>query len=348
VQSAAQGAGGDSDDARAQPVEERFSSRIRGNGRGRELSLSRALAARRGALKRRALSVLDSRPNCEHLRFLMRELFTWEQAQSLINTAVEVADLDFKEAAPNLTDIEAAKDIAALANTLGGHIVVGAQTSEGRTRCTGLRGIDAGDATLAQQRYESGAQRIRPSVQIATRQLAVPNTQRALVIVEVAAAHAAPVGLQLQEFQGQPLVGKGWVFPYRVGSQTNFFSPDQFSAFNDMSARRAAALLSSIPQTDRDKISLRADAGMINAPTHHDTSTQKFRRDSLGAIFEEVDLQKNVAVFRASLQPADALHPLRIPLDWVATAWRDDQQNKWIIMTACRFFHTGEQWIPIR
>jgi predicted HTH transcriptional regulator len=194
----------------------------------------------------------------------MRELFTWEQAQSLIDTAVEVADLDFKESAKDMTDIEAAKDIAALANTLGGHIVVGATTTDGRTRCNGLRGIEVVDADKAQRRFEAGAQRIRPAVQIATRQIRVPETSRALVIAQVSAAHAAPVGLQLQEIPGQELVGKGWVFPYRVGSQTSFFSPDQFSAFNAMPSRRAAALLTSIPLEDREDLVIRCDSTALH------------------------------------------------------------------------------------
>lgn len=276
----------------------------------------------------------------------MRELFTWEQAQSLIGTAVEVADLDFKEAVPNLSDIEAAKDIAALANTLGGHIVIGATTTEGRTRCNGLRGVELPAATLAQQRYESGAQRIRPAVQISTRQIRVPDADRALVVVQVNAAHMAPVGLQLQPAPDHQLVEKGWVFPYRVGSQTNFFSPDQFSAFNDMPSRRAAALLSSIPPADRESVTLRGDKAV--GGYRNSLREEPGPHWSLAAKLEQIDLLRNVAVFRAGLSVGDAFQPLHVPLDWVATVWRNDHQGKWIIVTECGFARTSDQWVPSR
>lgn len=71
----------------------------------------------------------------------MRDLRNWDELQSLVGVGTEGADLDFKETLNPKGDdfsVELGKDIAALANTLGGHIVVGASTELNRTRLQGL------------------------------------------------------------------------------------------------------------------------------------------------------------------------------------------------------------------
>ena len=75
----------------------------------------------------------------------MRDLTSWESLQLLIGTTSEATDIDFKETLdPKGSDvgIECAKDVAALANLLGGHVLVGVPTEMSRTRCTGFHGID--------------------------------------------------------------------------------------------------------------------------------------------------------------------------------------------------------------
>src|SRR6516162_9995369 len=75
----------------------------------------------------------------------MRTLTSWENLQSLVGTTSESADLDFKETLDPKdpkSKIEFAKDVAALANVLGGHLLVGASTDMGNTRCKGFHGID--------------------------------------------------------------------------------------------------------------------------------------------------------------------------------------------------------------
>ena len=69
----------------------------------------------------------------------MRELTTWESLQTLVGTTSEGADLDFKEILdPSQGKIEFAKDVAALANVLGGHLlrtIFNEPRSMGRCRC---------------------------------------------------------------------------------------------------------------------------------------------------------------------------------------------------------------------
>src|SRR5215831_10397704 len=78
----------------------------------------------------------------------MRNLTTWDHLLPLVGTTSEGADLDFKATLdPSKDRIEVAKDIAALANVLGGHLLVGTSTDTNGTRCTGFHGVGRREAT---------------------------------------------------------------------------------------------------------------------------------------------------------------------------------------------------------
>lgn len=179
----------------------------------------------------------------------MRDLRNWDELQSLVGVGTEGADLDFKETLnPKVDDfsVELGKDIAALANTLGGHIVVGASTELNRTRCRGFHGLNRDLGSELAGHFERAAKdRCRPTPFISTDPVNVPNDPEAKVVlvVRVEASAIAPVGASVQQPKGGALVDEAWVFPYRVGTQTEYLTPDQFGAFESMTARRAAALL---------------------------------------------------------------------------------------------------------
>src|SRR5262249_21255379 len=103
-------------------------------------------------------------------------------------------------------------------------------------------------------------------------------------------------------------VDKGWIFPFRVGSQTDYLQPDQFGAYESMSARRIAALLHGIPEDQRDTVVLR-----------YESPGGKDRREAAG--FLRVVLRENSATFRRKEDPSNVI---TIPLDEIATIWRED------------------------
>ncbi|GAB4209280.1 MAG: hypothetical protein OHK0013_28560 [Sandaracinaceae bacterium] len=70
------------------------------------------------------------------------------------------------------------------------------------------------------------------------------------------ASPVAPIGVCLRQEGGGHLVDRAWVFPYRVGSLTEYLIPDQFGVYESMRARRAAALLTSIAADHRNRINL--------------------------------------------------------------------------------------------
>lgn len=254
----------------------------------------------------------------------MRDLRTWDELQPLVGVGTEAADLDFKETLNPKGDdffVEIGKDIAALANTLGGHIVVGASTELNRTRCKGFHGLSRDLGAELAGHFESAAKnRCRPTPFISTLLVDVPNHPKAhvVLVVRVEASAIAPVGASVKQPKGGALVDEAWVFPYRVGSQTEYLTPDQFGAFESMTARRAAALLDAIPLDQREAVDLCWTVLDINddavslSPEAAPVTTM---RVTLVAVLP----RQNVARFHLA-DPAAELH---LPLDEIATAWME-------------------------
>lgn len=250
----------------------------------------------------------------------MRDLRTWDELQSLVGVGTECADLDFKETLDPKANgfmVDLGKDLAALANTLGGHIVIGASTELNRTRCTGFHGLsrDLG-ADLAGHFERAARDRCRPTPFISTQLTDIPGDAEAKVVllVRVEASPIAPVGASVEQHQGGKLVDQAWVFPYRVGSQTEYLTPDQFGAFESMTARRAAALLDTIPLDQRRRVSLcwRSKTG---------------NREEVSAALEGIDARRNLASFHPVGPGVPALH---LPLDAVSTVWPGDE--RWTVV----------------
>lgn len=250
----------------------------------------------------------------------MRTLESWEHLQALIGKVSEAADIDFKgqlsPRQPGL-DAELAKDIAALANTTGGHLVIGARAVVGKTQCSGFDGVDEPTATALVPLLERAARdRCRPTPFVSTQLIGVPNASNRVLVLRVQMSPVAPVGACEDPQSGGRSTSRLWTFPYRVGSETAFLSPDQFGAYESMSARRAAALLNSIPEGERGRLSLRWEIAR-----ERPSSNMRMRAGLMN-----VRLERNSVEF--SLVP-DAFSTDRpvvtVPLDDVATVWCHDE-----------------------
>jgi hypothetical protein len=244
----------------------------------------------------------------------MRSLKDWADLLTLLRVS-EQADLDFKKTInpqDPLEAIETAKDIAALANTQGGHIIVGAD--DNGVRCTGFPGISPADAKAIREHIEKApVGRCLPTPFISVQPpIDVPGQPVQVLVVRVEMAPIAPIGVSLSQPKGGKLVVHGWCFPYRVGSQTNFLTPDQFGAYESMSARRAAALLLGIPPEDRGSLRLVYQSGG-RATTTGNGMNRRVRLQS-------VSPRENVAQFMLLDGPQE--HSFDVPLDEVATVWK--------------------------
>jgi len=199
-------------------------------------------------------------------------------------TSTELPELDFKSTVNTADSIELAKDVAALANTVGGSILVGA-SAQGQ-RLVAYRGVT------------EPLVRIRQDLECPAR-----------------------------------LVDEAWVFPRRVGSQTTYLQPDQFGAFENMTARRATALLLRIPEHERKSIRLQS-AGDTMPPGGFPL-----------AYLLEVSLDRNFARFNLGNPLGDNLKPLCVPIDWVHTAWRNDSHNEWHVVLDAALELAGDHWV---
>jgi predicted HTH transcriptional regulator len=83
--------------------------------------------------------------------------------------------------------------VAALANVLGGHLVVGVSTEMSAARCTGFHGIEKDvDARIAFE--EQVRDRCRPTPVFNVRAIDVPTTAKVVVVVAVESSPVAHLG----------------------------------------------------------------------------------------------------------------------------------------------------------
>ncbi len=237
-----------------------------------------------------------------------------------VGTSSEHSSLDFKRTGDPAAAFEMAKDVAALANTTGGTILVGAITDGQR-----LVRYDGTEGSLAKrlgESYERAAKDLcRPTPSLQTTLLSVGGRITVLA-VNVWMSPLAPVGVRVREAN---VTNESWAFPRRVGSQTQYLQPDQFGALDAMTARRVAALLLGVPDHERRKIRIR-----WSTSTRSDAIIRQNDFQGAGHLIE-VSLDRNYARFMLGNPSGDDLKPLFVPLDWIHTVWRDDLKNEWQI-----------------
>jgi hypothetical protein len=243
----------------------------------------------------------------------------------------ETDAIDFKETTSPTDPVELAKDVAALANTLGGVLIIGAKETDSSV-LKGYPGIPMKHAISLEKAYEEAVKdRCVPVPRITFRKLDIENCSNVVLVVHVWPSAVAPIGVSIKKSKEgkQPqandpalprLSNESWCFPWRANSLTKYLRPDQFGALQDMNTRQTAALLAGI--STEDSIRIRSPRS-VHKPG--------IARPLLHAKFVGVSLAGNVAEFRAGTNANDALLPLRIPLPWIETIWRDAGENSWEI-----------------
>jgi hypothetical protein len=144
---------------------------------------------------------------------------------------------------------ELAKDIAALANHVGGTLIIGAKEPApgGRPNYHGL--ADAETCEAVRVAYEQAAREHclpRPIVRPVSIKLA---TGVWVVAVNVEPFPDAPVGARAPGVNrnNHPETSPAFSFPIRVGRHTQWITPDQLPLLTDVKIRRAIVLLEAIP-----------------------------------------------------------------------------------------------------
>jgi len=162
-------------------------------------------------------------------------------------------DLDFKAYASKERLAEHGKDIAAFANTLGGTILVGAAEVGGTLSFAGVSS-EQSNPTIKQtpgevvRYYEQAAQTMcMPRPHVETVVLRYGEVELVAINVEPYVGVIATKAYVDGPDKSLRVVERAWRYPYRVGSQTEFYDPGELWMYSDPSVRRATILLSQIP-----------------------------------------------------------------------------------------------------
>ncbi len=148
---------------------------------------------------------------------------------------------------------EMAKDAASFANTGGGRLLVGASEAKGGTAQAGTiekyNPISSADALAFKNEFERAVfERCKPApyLDIAP----TPRDGGFIVVINVAPVPGALVGVRVAAGDDH-YAGPAFVFPRRVGSQTEYLTPEHVAMYTDTAFRRIVALLGAVNGTVR-------------------------------------------------------------------------------------------------
>jgi len=210
--------------------------------------------------------------------------------------AHETETLDFKSTYKPSETFEMAKDVAALANAVGGTLLVGA-AEDAAEKLSGYVPVAPTEAADLQTRLEVAVtQRCSPAPFISATRIEHPaRPAHEVVAVNVWAFPAQAVGVKIGGSMADGYGGDAWVFPIRVGTQTKYLEPEMLAMLMLPEIRRKAILLHNLG-VDRS-ITLRATGGVIPGGVFH---------------FQRVDLLRNVLVLKAFNQKIEEKDPTAI------------------------------------
>jgi Putative DNA-binding domain len=248
-----------------------------------------------------------------------------------MGTAVETASLEFKGRIPEPleeSDVrELAKDVAALANSAGGTIVVGAFENGGRLGV--YKPMDRQRAGHVKDAYERALRDLcSPAPVINVYLIPYEPPDGLLVAVNVLAFPVGPVGI-LWEKSGQ-----AYSFPLRTGTHTQWLRPEQLSMLMIPELRRVAILIDAIPLEERGSV-------LVSGPTRGDPSNPY----NILVRVEDVDIAGN-RLAMTYLDPGGH-KPFLVPLDEVQTVWRSSDAWRIVVRGNIAVKGTWVVYIPL-
>jgi Putative DNA-binding domain len=164
---------------------------------------------------------------------------------------VEHVELDFKQEVGKLANgkvnsLELAKDIAAMANALGGHIVIGA-TENPKHTLFGYKPTEQADAAAVCALYTRAMQDYLRPAPVAVGEAIAFEGGGFIPVIRVEASQGQAIGLRFPVDRDQELKPREvYGFPVRVGDNTSWYTPEQLPMLMLPEQRRIIALLHQI------------------------------------------------------------------------------------------------------
>lgn len=227
--------------------------------------------------------------------------------------AIETDSLDFKgrgEHEGKLDAVEFAKDVAALANSIGGSLIYGA--CEAGNRLSKYKPLEPKYAGgLRRAISEAVTTRCSPTPVFTPREFDLEGGK--LVVVDVWPFPGQAVGVRGEGERD------GYFFPMRSGANTNFLKPEQLPMLMIPELRRVVILLRSIPE--RDKILVREPRTDPNwGYSRRYYSEEILRMVSIDELLNRVIFERDEGHQQVSVP---------IPLDRVTSVFRD--MKGWVV-----------------
>lgn len=236
-----------------------------------------------------------------------------------------------------------ANDIAAFANASGGNILVGACTSDQGSTFDSYPGLSLDRAETIGRAFEEAARDYcRPAPFVASRLIPIDDG-RVVLAVYIGASASGPVGVKMMAPGNEKRGADSWFFPLRVGSQTRCVMPDQFATLEPMGARRAFALLRTIPREEWNAVDVYA-----KSKSHGADAPYVAWKAELLAIDESVNVVRLDVTTAHMGTPREV--PFSIPGDWIDSVWRDPAKGRWQLALSCdlKFSGQGGHGVPNR
>lgn len=190
-------------------------------------------------------------------------------------TASESESLDFKRQLSGkdgkVDRFEIAKDVAALANTIGGSLLIGAIAE--KNRLVRYEGLTENDSKRAWQVVEECVRdRCFPGPSLAPK---FHQHETGIVLGIDVVPSIGPVAVRVKKTETQ-IDGahqyETWVFFERISSHTREFSPEQLPMLMNPDLRRKAILLRAIPQSANVALEI---TNMVDARAYAVTSVDE-------------------------------------------------------------------------
>lgn len=229
---------------------------------------------------------------------------TWQSLPRTAGTIVrEGMSLEFKVTYDPTARAEMAKDVALLANMLGGLLLIGAKETGTGVEYSGL------PPDLARKLHDTFDQAVRdfcsPRPIFAVHEIVHPDDSLCVVLALLVEPYPdQPVGAAAPDGSGKP--SNAWRFPVRVGSHTKYLQAEQLMLWTNPATRRTAILLSAIPLGS--KVSVGCETG----------HALNVRPCTFDAVLHTWSLEQNFV----ELRPAAGVPIFRTPLEDVAAVWQ--------------------------
>lgn len=264
--------------------------------------------------------VTQTTNNCEALMF---DVFTKNTPLPVVNRDVETQRLDFKQR-PSKRGFENAKDVAALANAVGGTLLVGAKDDPPTGLLLSYTPMTLPEAAQAQADYDRAVRdRCYPRPLYGFEK--IPFKQRVLLAVNVWPYPGQVIGVKVAgDKANEGYGGPAYVFPLRVGQNTTDLQPDQTAMLMIPTVRRIAIMLSKIPKDEKITV-------QYKRPIRDSIQTEPLWFIDYEILENRLKLENRMA------SPTEHLF---VPLDAVDSVWEDD--DGWTIAVDGGF-HVADQ-----